>query len=103
MAGTEGQENLFASAVYDKSTDEIIIKIVNAGEKEQCVTLNLNGLSKGLHAGTLTTYSADNLDGENSFDNPTKYVPQIHDITVEGASFDVAIPAKSFAMYKIKN
>ncbi len=102
VAGMEGQQGIFASAVFEKSTDEVIVKIVNAGDKEPHITLNLNGLSKGVHAGTLTTYSADDLNGENSFECPTRYVPQNHEISVDGATFDVAIPAKSFAMYKIK-
>ena len=102
VAGTEGQEGLFASAVFEKSTNEVIVKIVNTGGKAQNITLNLNGLKKGTRTGSLTTYSADNLDGENTLDNPTKYVPQTKPITVEGTSLEVNIPAKSFAMYKIK-
>ena len=102
VAGTEGQEGLFASAVFEKSTNEVIVKIVNTGDKAQNITLNLNGLKKGTRTGSLTTYSADNLDGENTLDNPTKYVPQTKPITVEGTSLEVNIPAKSFAMYKIK-
>ena len=102
VAGTDGQHSLFASAVYEKSTDEVIVKIVNAGEQDQNIELKLNGLSEGSHAGSLTTYSADNLDGENSFDEPTKYIPQSRTIEIEGSRLDIVIPAKSFAMYKIK-
>lgn len=75
---------------------------LDMGEQDQNIVLKLNGLSKGSHAGSLTTYSADNLDGENSFEEPTRYIPQSRLITVEGSSLDITIPAKSFAMYKIK-
>jgi alpha-L-arabinofuranosidase len=102
VAGTEGQEGLFASSVFDKNTNEVIVKIVNTGEKTQNISVNLNGLKKGTHAGSLTTYSSDNLDGENTLDNPTKYVPQTKEITVEGTTINVNIAPKSFAMYKIK-
>lgn len=102
VAGTEGQEGLFASSVFDKNTNEVIVKIVNTGDKAQDITVNLNGLKKGTRTGSLTTYSADNLDGENTLDNPTKYVPQTKDITVEGTTLNVNIAPKSFAMYKIK-
>ena len=88
--------------MFEKSTNEVIVKIVNTGDKAQNITLNLNGLKKGTRTGSLTTYSADNLDGENTLDNPTKYVPQTKPITIEGTSLEVNIPAKSFAMYKIK-
>ena len=102
VAGTEGQEGLFASSVFDKNTNEVIVKIVNTGEKAQNISVNLNGLKKGTRTGSLTTYSSDNLDGENTLDNPTKYVPQTKEITVEGTTINVNIAPKSFAMYKIK-
>ena len=103
VAGTEGQQNLFASAVYERSTDEVIVKIVNAGDKSQDIVLNLNGLTKKTHGGTLTTYASDSLDADNSFDEPTKLIPQSREILVEDAKIEVSIPAKSFAMYKIRN
>ncbi len=103
IAGTEGQDNLFASAVYEKTTKEIIIKIVNAGEKSQNISINLNGLSKATHTGVMTTYSAEDLDSDNSFEEPTKVVPQSRNITIKDAVISTTIPAKSFAMYKVKN
>ena len=102
VAGTEGQEGLFASAVIDKTTNEIIVKIVNTSDKTQRILLNLNGLSKKPHEGALTTYRADDIDGENSLDNPTKYTPQSSAIVIDSPNFEVEIAAKSFAMYKIK-
>ena len=102
VAGTEGQEGLFASAVIDKTTNEIIVKIVNTSDKAQRILLNLNGLSKKPHEGVLTTYRADDIDGENSLDNPTKYTPQSSAIVIDSPNFEVEIAAKSFAMYKIK-
>lgn len=101
-AGTEGQEGLFASAVIDKTTNEIIVKIVTTSDKTQRILLNLNGLSKKPHEGVLTTYRADDIDGENSLDNPTKYTPQSSAIVIDSPNFEVEITAKSFAMYKIK-
>ncbi len=103
VAGTEGQLGLFASAVYEKSTDEVIVKIVNTSDKAQNITVNLNGVNKKVnHSGSLTTYSADNLDGENTLDEPTKFVPQTKAVTIESNVINANVPAKSFAMYKIK-
>lgn len=101
VAGNSDQDGLFASAVYEKSTDEVIVKVVNVGDKSQTVSLNLKGLKKGEHAATVTTYSADNLDGDNTLDEPEKYVPQTKDTSVSPA-FEAEIPAKAFVMYKIK-
>lgn len=102
VAGGEGQEGLFASAVFDKTTDKIIVKIVNTGEKEQSIDLNFVGLSKGLYTGEVVTYSADNIEGENTLENPTRYVPQSATISIEAPTVKVNVAAKSFAMYKIK-
>lgn len=102
VAGNDDQDGLFASAVYEASTNEVIVKIVNVSDKAQDINLNLKGLKKGTHAATVTTYNADNLDGDNTLDEPEKYVPQTKELQVEGASLNVNVPAKTFAMYKIK-
>lgn len=102
VAGNEGQDGLFASAVYDKPSNSIIIKVANTGDSAQDVTLNLKGFKKGSHAATVTTFHSDDLDAENTLDNPTKIVPQTKDITIDGATAKVTIPARTFAVYKIK-
>lgn len=69
VAGQEGQDGLFASAVVDKKKGEIIVKVANTSDKAQDVTLNLNGL-KGSRSATATTLLSDNMDAENTLDNP---------------------------------
>ncbi len=101
VAGNDGQDGLFASAVYDKPSGEVIVKIVNTGDKKQDFALNLKGM-KGSHAATLTTYGADDMDGENTLDNPTKYVPATSETTVEAPVLNGSVGAKSIVMYKIK-
>ena len=102
VSGQQGQNGLFASAVFDKESNEVIIKIVNTGNEAQSVTFNLKGLkSKNTYKGTQTSYSADNMDGDNSLDNPEKYVPETSELTVNGNTMNVSVPAKTFMMYKI--
>ncbi len=100
VAGVEGQDELFASAVYDKNTNEVIVKIVNAGDKAQDVTLNLKGM-KGEHAAKLISFHSDNLTDENTLDNPFKIVPQESSLTVNAPSFSASVPARTFYIYKI--
>ena len=100
VAGNDDQDGLFASAVFDKPAKTVIVKIANTGDKPQDVTLNLGGM-KGTYAATLTTYTADNMDGENTLDNPTKYVPTTAELTVSAPSFTATIGPKTFVMYKI--
>ena len=101
VAGNDGQDGLFASAVLDKTTNEVIVKIVNTGDKPQDVTLNLKGL-KGQHAAQLISFHSDNLNGENTLDEPTKILPQTSSLTVAAPSQNVTVPARTFYIYKIK-
>lgn len=103
VAGNADQDGLFASAVWEESTSEVIVKVVNTGDKAQEVTLNLKGMKAKLtYDATLTVFAADNLDGENTLDQPTKYVPKTSSLKIEGNTYTTSIPAKSFYMYKIK-
>lgn len=105
VAGQEAQDGLFASAVVDKKKGEIIVKVANTSDKAQDVTLNLNGL-KGSRSATATTLQSDNMDAENTLDNPNLIRPVETTATcVSKKNMTVLndkLPAKSFRMYKIK-
>lgn len=105
VAGQEGQDGLFASAVMDKKKGEIIVKVANTSDKAQDVTLNLNGL-KGSRSATATTLQSDNMDAENTLENPNLIRPVETTATcVSKKNMTVLndkLPAKSFRMYKIK-
>lgn len=105
VAGQEGQDGLFASAVVDKNKGEIIVKVANTSDKAQDVTLNLNGL-KGSRSATATTLQSDNMDAENTLENSNLIRPVETTATcVSKKNMTVLndkLPAKSFRMYKIK-
>lgn len=105
VAGQESQDGLFASAVVDKQKGEVIVKVANTSDKTQEVTLNLNGL-KGSRSASLTTLQCDNMDAENTLDNPNKIRPVETTATCESKKnatvLSDKLPAKSFRMYKIK-
>ena len=105
VAGQEGQDGLFASAVVDKKKGEIIVKVANTSDKVQDVTLNLNGL-KGSRSATATTLQSDNMDAENTLDTPNLIRPVETTATCESKKnktvLNDKLPAKSFRMYKIK-
>lgn len=105
VAGQEGQDGLFASAVVDKQKGEVIVKVANTSDKTQEVTLNLNGL-KGSRSASLTTLQCDNMDAENTLDNPNKIRSVETTATCESKKnatvLSDKLPAKSFRMYKIK-
>lgn len=105
VAGQDGQDGLFASAVVDKQKGEIIVKVINTSDKAQDVTLNLNGL-KGSRSASVTTLHSDNMDAENTLDNPNAIRPTESTATCQSKKnmnvLNDQLPAKSFRMYRIK-
>jgi alpha-L-arabinofuranosidase len=101
VAGNPDQDGLFASAVCDKNAGEVIVKVVNTSDKQQEVTLNLKGM-KGNHETQLITFHSDNLDAENTLDEPTKIVPKTSSLTINAPAQSITIPARTFHIYKIK-
>ena len=105
VAGQEGQDGLFASAVVDKQKGEVIVKVVNTSDKVQDVTLNILGLT-GSRTAKLTTLVSHNMDAENTLDNPDAIRPITTTVICEskkGATvLNDQLPPKSFRMYNIK-
>ena len=102
VAGNDGQNGLFASAVLDKNTNEVVIKVINTGDKPQPVTLNLRGMKKGTYSAQLISLHSDDLTAENTLDNPTKIVPQTSSLSVTAPAQEISVPARTFYIYRIK-
>ena len=102
VAGNDGQNGLFASAGLDKNTNEVVIKVINTGDKPQPVTLNLKGMKKGTYSAQLISLHSDDLTAENTLDNPTKIVPQTSSLSVTAPAQEISVPARTFYIYRIK-
>ncbi|MBP3252190.1 MAG: carbohydrate binding domain-containing protein [Prevotella sp.] len=105
VAGQEGQDGLHASAVADKSTGEIIVKVANTSRQTQPLTLNLAGL-KGDHTAQTLTLSHSGMDDENTLDRPDLITPQPGTAQVvsgkKAATLEDQLPPMSFRVYVIK-
>ncbi|MBR6287297.1 MAG: carbohydrate binding domain-containing protein [Bacteroidaceae bacterium] len=97
-----GQDGLFTSAVYDKTTNEVIVKIANTSNTAKPVLINFNGFARGEHHGTMTVLKSLNLDGENSIEKPNAIKPTTTLVKVEGDKFQRLISKKSFVVLRIK-
>ena len=106
VAGQEGQDGLFASAVYDKTMGEIIVKVINTSKEAQSVQLNLQGIKGERIAETLTLSHTGNMDDENTLNQPEKIAPKANSVPVQAgkkaAVLNDELPAMSFRLYKIK-
>lgn len=100
VAGQEGQNGLFASAVSEGN--DIIVKVANVGESAQPLTVDFKGMKKkdALKKLTVTTLHADD-DAENTLENQNVVKPvtstQAIDVTKE---WSATIPARTFAVYR---
>lgn len=96
-----GQNNLFASAVKDVNTKEVIVKLVNTSATAQDVSIDLKG-SKLASKGTLITLTSANLEDENSFANPKKISPTEREFKLKGDKAKTSLPAYSVSVLKLK-
>lgn len=102
VSGQEGQNGLFASAVWDELTQTYIVKVVNTSDKVQKLNLEFAGLKKSfqLTDGKCTTLHCDNPEAENTLDEPNRIVPKETSVSIEGNALDTEIGPMTFAMYK---
>lgn len=96
-----GQNDLFASAVKDVNTNEVIVKLVNTSATAQEVNVDLKG-TKLASKGTITTLTSPNLQDENSFANPKKISPTEAAFKLKNNKAQTSLPAYSVTVLKIK-
>ena len=105
VAGQEGQNGLFASAVVDKAANIVIVKVINTSKEKQSVSINLLGLKGAAQAETITL-THNEMDAENTLDEPEKITPKTGTVSCEAGKknsiLNDELPAMSFRIYKIK-
>lgn len=96
-----GQNDLFASAVKDVNSKEVILKIVNASASAQNASIDVKG-AKLDTKGTAIILKGDGINDENSFASPTKISPKESEFKVNGNKVQYDFPAYSVTVLKIK-
>jgi alpha-L-arabinofuranosidase len=106
VAGQEGMNGLFASSVYDSTTGEIIIKVVNTSKQAQPIQVNILGVTGERNAETLTLQHNGSMDDENTLDQPDKIFPKKGSVKCMAEKKQVVLsdqmPAMSFRLYKVR-
>jgi alpha-L-arabinofuranosidase len=101
-AAATGQDSLYASAVLDKKTNELIIKIVNNSKNEQMAEVNIESLKKlGAKANCIILQN-DDLEAENTLANSTVIAPLEKEIDVKNKIISVELKRYSFSVIKVK-
>lgn len=102
VTGAEGQNGLFASAVWDKDQREVIVKVVNTSNQSQPISLQFAGLKKQevLSDGRCIKLRSLDLDQENTLEQPGAILPQESEVDIEGNVLKTDLEANTFAIYK---
>ncbi|SHE88721.1 alpha-L-arabinofuranosidase C-terminal domain-containing protein [Dysgonomonas macrotermitis] len=104
VTGAEGQNGLFASAVWEEADGTYIVKVVNTSEIPQPVTLNFAGLGKNnkLSSGKCITLHTNDLLEDNTLENPNVVVPEESNVKIDGNILNTQLGAHTSTVYKFK-
>jgi alpha-L-arabinofuranosidase len=97
-----GQDSIYASAVIDTKTKELIVKIVNASGNKAVKEIQLDGVTKLAKTGTLTVMQSGDMKQVNSIENPVALAPKMQPFAPKGKIIKAELPPYSFAVYRIK-
>ncbi|NVJ48633.1 MAG: alpha-L-arabinofuranosidase [Cytophagia bacterium] len=98
-----GAKGLYASAVLDKETGEVIVKIVNNNESKESVDMSIKGLANLQGKATMEVISAMDPDAVNSFSSPENISPELIDFNISGTDFSLEVEPKSLSVIRIKS
>ncbi len=87
---------LYYSASLDDNGD-VILKVVNASQKVQNVTVYLDGMNNA--DGVLYAMEGFAREDRNSFEEPQKVIPKQSDISVKNGKMEIDMPADSLRVY----
>lgn len=96
-----GQENLYASAVFDEKTNEIIVKVVNTSTNTNKIKIDLKGRSVEPQIVT-ETLTYPELDAVNSIAFPSKISTKIAEQPWNTKANRITLAAQSFTVIKYK-
>ncbi len=97
-----GQNGIYASAVIDKGSDEIILKIVNTSATIQNNIIELQTSRRVSTKAQMTVLRNENLSAMNNIDNPDLVRPEDQEITLKGKKITIPSAPYSFTVIRIK-
>ena len=97
-----GQDSLYASAVTDQNTREVIIKIVNAGSQPQATSIQLDNAKNLGKTGSLTVLQGNDLNTVNSIASPKNIAPVTSEIKVARKKIELLAAPYSFSVIRVK-
>lgn len=96
-----GQDSLYASAVIDKNTSEVIIKVINSSSNEKSTCFAFEGIKKlGVQA-LVTILTGESLEKVNTLDMPLAISPVTEPKTVKGKKINISLKPNSLTVIRV--
>ncbi len=96
-----GQDSLYASAAIDRKSNEVIIKVVNASDKQKSTSFSIDGADKLASQGSVTLLKGETLQAVNSLDNPAAVSPVTKPVQLKGKQMSIALEPYSFSVIRV--
>jgi alpha-L-arabinofuranosidase len=96
-----GQDSCYASAVIDRSSNEIVLKIVNTDNTEKTRDVVIEGANPGATA-ILTVLKSGDLNEVNSINEPMKIKPVDQQANITGRTMSLSLAPYSVNIVRIK-
>jgi alpha-L-arabinofuranosidase len=97
-----GEDSLYASATFDKKSNELIIKLVNASKQIQSAQIKVESSSKFAEKASMILLQNKNLLAENTMETPFFIAPINAEILIKNKIISVDLKGYSFSIIKIK-
>ncbi len=97
-----GQNGLYASAAFDKDSNEIILKLVNTSQKAQTADIVFKSSEKLGTLAKMEVLKSEDLNMVNSLEKPTLISPVESEIALKGKNLSPALAEYSFSVIRIK-
>lgn len=95
-------KSVFAIAGRDENTKEIVIKVVNANPMSSAINIQLKNAGKVSSSAQAITLASGSDEDENSFENPTQFVPVTERVELAAPNFTYAFKPWSLTVLRIK-
>ncbi len=96
-----GQDSIYVSAVTDKNTSDVIIKVVNASANVVNKMISIIGAKKLSTIATVTVLKSNSVLEVNSFVTPDAVSPVTATMQLKGNKLTATLLAHSFTVYRI--
>jgi alpha-N-arabinofuranosidase len=97
----DDSKDLYSSATRDDATGDIILKLVNA--RSSMVPMDINPGFAAPFTGTATVLSSDDLNAQNSLDEPKKISPTETSLKDVGGPFKYEMPKYSLVVMRLRS